>query len=240
MADIPFVPESKLIAYADGFLPPTEMAGVEAALSRSPALAKRVARIKQTREKAATAFDDTLAQSLSPEILKAAGGEAAPSPQVSLTWVAVALAILAMGVFIGRVSVPSTLSPDSPHLVVATMRGNYAGQELGRFLDSAEAGQELHLGNNIPAHINLTFAMRSGGVCRQFEVGAEKSLMSGVACREGGDWRIEVLARHAVDSDAPNAANVAPEPINVLIDSIIEGAPYDIEQERAIIAARWK
>ena len=150
-----------------------------------------------------------------------------------------ALAVLAAGILIGRVSAPSTLSPDSPHLVVATLRGNYAGIALSRFLDSAEAGQEMHLGNNIPAHIVLTFAVRNGGVCRQFEVGAENSLMSGVACRDSGDWRIDVLAKHAAEDDLPTA-NVAPEPINVLIDSIIEGAPYDAQQERAIIAARWK
>ncbi len=239
MPDIPFVPENKLVAYADGFLPPTEMAEVEAALSRSPALAKRVARIKQTRERAASAFDDTLTQPLAPEILKAAAGGAAPSPRPSLVWVAVALAILSVGIFIGRVSVPSTLSPDSPHLAVATLRGNYAGPELARFLDSAETGQELHLGNNIPAHIKLTFAARGAGVCRQFEVGAENSPMSGVACRDAGDWRIEVLAKHDAESEAP-APNVAPEPINVVVDSMIEGAPYDVEQERAIIAARWK
>jgi len=237
--DIPFVPENKLVAYADGFLPPTEMAEVEAALSRSPALAKRVARIKQTRERAAAAFDDTLTQSLSPEILKAASGAAAPNQRPSLVWIGVALAILAIGVFIGRISVPSTLSPDSPHLVVATLRGNYAGLELARFLDSAETGQELHLGANIPAHIVLSFAARGGGACRQFEVGAEKSLMSGVACRDAGEWRIEVLAKHAFESDAP-APNVAPEPIHILIDSMIEGAPYEAEQERAIIASHWK
>lgn len=239
MPDIPFVPESKLIAYADGFLPPAEMAEVEAALARSPALAKRVARIKQTRERAASAFDDTLAQPLPPEILKAAAGAAAPDPRPSMVWIGGALAVLVAGVFIGRVSVPSTLSPDSPHLVVATLRGNYAGVELGRFLDAAEAGQELHLGRNIPAHIVLTFAARSGGVCRQFEVGAENSVMSGVACRDSDAWRIEVLATHAPEGEAP-AANVAPEPVNVLIDSMIEGAPYDAEQERAIIAAHWK
>lgn len=239
MPDIPFVPENKLVAYADGFLPPTEMAEVEAALSRSPALAKRVARIKQTRERAAAAFDDTLTQPLAPEILKAAGGAAAPNARPSLLWISAALAILAVGIFIGRVSVPSTLSPNSPHLVIATLRGNYAGPELARFLDAAESGQEMHLGNNIPAHIILTFAARGGGACRQFEVGLEKSLMSGVACRESGDWRIEILAKHDSETDSP-AGTPAPEPINVLIDSIIEGAPYEAEQERAIIAANWK
>ena len=239
MPDIPFVPENKLVAYADGFLPPTEMAEVEAALSRSPALAKRVARIKQTRERAAAAFDDTLTQPLAPELMKAAGGAAAPNPRPSLLWISVALAIMAAGIFIGRVSVPSTLSPNSPHLVIATLRGNYAGPELARFLDAAESGQEMHLGNNIPAHIILTFAARGGGACRQFEVGVEKSLMSGVACREVGDWRIEVLAKHDSEAESP-AGTSAPEPINVLIDSMIEGAPYEAEQERALIAARWK
>jgi len=44
-----------------------------------------------------------------------------------------------------------------------------------------------------------------------------------------------------VDPDAESPAGTpAPEPINVLIDSMIEGAPYEAEQERAIIAARWK
>jgi hypothetical protein len=237
--DIPFVPENKLVAYADGFLPPTEMAEVEAALSRSPALAKRVARIKQTRERAAAAFDDTLTQPLAPEILKAAGGAAAPNPRPSLLWISIALAIMAVGIFIGRVSVPSTLSPNSPHLVIATSRGNYAGPELTKFLDTAESGQQMQLGSNIPAHIILTFAVRGGGACRQFEVGLEKSLMSGVACREADDWRIEVLARHDSEADSP-AGTPAPEPINVMIDSMIEGAPYEAEQERAIIAARWK
>jgi hypothetical protein len=63
--------------------------------------------------------------------------------------------------------------------------------------------------------------------------------MSGVACRESGDWRIEVLAKHDSEADSP-AGTPAPEPINVLIDSMIEGAPYEAEQERAIIAANWK
>ncbi|MET0546895.1 MAG: hypothetical protein ABWZ40_11340 [Caulobacterales bacterium] len=241
MPNIPFVPEHKLIAYADGFLPPAEMAQIEAALTRSPALAKRVARIKQTRELAAASFDDALAQPLPSGILKAAAGAGINLRRPLTYWQAfAAIGILIAGLLIGRFSVPSAQSPGAPRLAIAAPRGAVAGPELSGFLNTAETGQELIIGDHLPAKMTLSFPAKGGQACRQFQVGAELQMMNAVACRHENEWRIEIIARALEPDPIKATSGLERDPVNVAIDQIIEGAPLDATQERAAIANKWR
>jgi hypothetical protein len=239
--DIPFVPEHKLIAYADGFLPPAEMAQVEAALTRSPALAKRVARIKQTRELAAASFDESLAQPLPGNILKAAAGFSSPFRRPLPFWYLLAgIGALCVGIVVGRFSVPSAQAPDAPRLAIAASQGAVAGPELSGFLDNAESGQELILGSRLPAEMVLSFPAHGGIICRQFKLGREAEMLNAVACREDGEWRVVILAEAHPTGEPPSAAGLAPDPVNAVIDQLIDGAPLDAAQERAALKKSWK
>jgi hypothetical protein len=88
----------------------------------------------------------------------------------------------------------------------------------------------------------LSFRNKSGAYCRTFSLpGTDPS--SGLACREGTDWRIKALAqspRAAADSgNYRTAASDESPAIRAAVESSIEGEPLDHAGEIAARQAGW-
>jgi hypothetical protein len=88
----------------------------------------------------------------------------------------------------------------------------------------------------------LSFRSKSGGYCRTFSLtGSDAS--SGLACREGSDWRIKALAQSARSAaNSGNFRTAASEDspaIRAAVESSIEGEPLDHAGEIAARKAGW-
>ena len=102
-------------------------------------------------------------------------------------------------------------------------------QALDTRLASVPAGNGTRIG--------LTFRNSAGRICRSFTDAAA----SGLACHEGGQWRLRGLfpAAEGQAGDYRMAAGEDPR-LTALIDETIAGEPFDAAQEKAALAADWR
>lgn len=227
---------AKLIAYADGELSATERAEIDAALAADPALRARLEAQKALRSKLLAAFDPVLTEPVPERLTHAAEAPREPAPVVDLAerrkvrwsvreWGAIAASTV-LGVVLG-VGVMSAHAP-----MIAPHDGGMAARgALARALDTQLAADQAGA-----VRIGLSFERVDGGYCRTFDLTEENT--SGLACREGEDWRIAVTARSASGGEV-RQAGAAPE-ILAAVDTIIEGDVLDAEGERAARDGGWR
>jgi hypothetical protein len=114
--------------------------------------------------------------------------------------------------------------------------------ENGRLVASGELEQALYVQlASAPAdrgpRIGMTYRDRTGAICRTFQ----DDDASGLACREGGDWRIRGLFQGSEGqaSDYRMAAGADPRLMD-MVDESISGEPFDEAEERAALAKDWR
>lgn len=239
--------DDTLMAYADGELDPAQRAAIAQAIQDDPAIAAAVARHQALRQDVFAAFAPTLDEPV-PERLqppaarvhdlgavraaRAAGQEqlARQRRPAWPQWGALA-ASLVVGVLAG--SLGSGWFGSGTELVRGPAGELSAGGRLAQALDR-QLAQDAGSGD---VRVGLSFVSRDGSYCRSFQLGGS----AGLACREGGSWRVPVLA------DSPAQAGVyrqaaAPLPPAVLdaVDARIAGATLDAAAERAARERGWK
>jgi len=96
----------------------------------------------------------------------------------------------------------------------------------------AEQGQA----NSAP-RVGDSFVNGEGYFCRNFTTSGEAGGLSGIACREGGDWLIRSLGVTAA-TDTGKAPDL-PASVRASFNSMIVGRPLDAEGERAARAQGW-
>jgi hypothetical protein len=137
-------------------------------------------------------------------------------------------ATLALGIFTGNMLIPGQSGPiqtENNRLV--------AGGELEGALYAQLASAPAEEG----PRIGLTFRDQSGAVCRTFEDGNA----SGLACREGGDWRIRGLFQGAEGQSADYRMAAGADPrLMDMVDESIAGEPFDASQEKAAMERGWR
>ncbi len=85
--------------------------------------------------------------------------------------------------------------------------------------------------------VGLTFRDRAGAICRSFS-GAEGS---GLACREGDDWRVDGLFGTSPNASTDYRMAAGEDPrLAALIDEKIAGEPFDPAAEKAALEKRWR
>ena len=96
-------------------------------------------------------------------------------------------------------------------------------------LASAQTGQGPRIG--------LTYRDKAGAICRTFQDDGA----SGLACREGGDWRIRGLFQGAEGQASDYRMAAGPDPrLMDMVDESIDGEPFDQNQERAALQHGWR
>ena len=241
------VEEEKFFAWLDGELSPDEAARVEFEVAASPELSRKAAEHRTMAAGLRDAFGSVEAQPV-PDRLQAAAqagsdtrvvdfaqarsvreARRAPSLWVQMTALA---ATLAVGVFAGNMLTGGVApAPSSP-----------IEAEAGRLVASADLEHALYAQlASAPAEsgprIGLTFRDKTGAICRTFEDRAA----SGLACREGGDWRIRSLFQgpEAQTTDYRMASAGNPQLMEA-VDASIDGEPFDAAQEKAAAERGWK
>lgn len=239
------VDEMKFFAWLDGELDADEAARVEAQVAADPELQSRAAEHRAMQSRLGRAFA-AVADAPVPQRLADAvrGGER--ERVVSLAearerremrraslpaWrqFAAMAATLVLGIALGNMVVPHEgSSPIAP--------------EAGRLVASADLEQALYARlASAPAdegpRIGITFRDTAGSICRTFEDRAA----AGLACFEGGDWRIRALFQGAKGpaGEYRMAAGADPRLLEI-VDETIAGEPFDAAQEEAAKARGWK
>jgi hypothetical protein len=226
--------DDTLMAYADGELDPAERAAIEQAMRTDPAIAAAVERHRALRADVAAAFagilDEPVPARLQPP---------APANVVSLEavreqrrrwswpeWGALA-ATLVVGVLAGR------MVPGSGPAIAGNGNQVVARGELASALDRQVGGQ-----GKGAVQVGVSFAARDGAYCRGFVMGSS----AGLACREGGQWRIPVLAEaeQKAAGGYRQAGSALPPPVLDAIDARIADKPLDAAGEEAARARGWQ
>ena len=236
------VDDEKLMAFADGELPPAERAEIEKKLSEDPALRERLAAQQRLRAHLSQAYDGALDEPVpqrlrdiletrpqtdalvqTAEVVELGAARAA---KWSLReWGAMA-ASLAAGLAIA-LAVTAANAP----MMAATADGLRARGPLAAALE-----QRLAADQDGAVRIGVSFRARGGGYCRAFDL--MRSNVSGLACRDEGGWRIEIAAAHAAGGEV-RMAGAAPE-VLAAVEARIEGAPLDAAAEARARDAGWR
>lgn len=224
--------DDTLMAYADGELDPAERAAIEQAMRADPAIAAAVERHRALRADVAAAFAGILDEPVPARLQP-------PAPVVSLAverekrrrwswpeWGALA-ATLVVGVLAGR------MIPGGGPAIAGNGNQVVAQEELASALDRQVGGK-----TEGAVKIGVSFAARDGAYCRGFVMGAS----AGLACREGGQWLIPVLAEAEREAAGGyrQAGSALPPAVLDAIDARIAGKPLDAAGEAAARDRGWR
>jgi hypothetical protein len=90
----------------------------------------------------------------------------------------------------------------------------------------------------------LTFRAKDGRFCREFEILAGSGGSTGIACRDNGEWRTEVMLSAAAalpDSNYYTPAGQSDEPaVAEVVERLIQGDPLSAQEEARILASGWR
>lgn len=239
------VDDVKFFAWLDGELDSGEAALVEAQVRADPELQRRAADHRAMQSRLGAAFAQ-VADAPVPQRLAGAVRAGESERVVSLAearerremrrtsrpaWrqFAAMAATLVLGIAVGNMIVPqggsSPIAPEAGRLVAS------AGLEEALYARLASAPSDEG------PRIGMTFRDTSGSVCRTFEDGAA----SGLACFEGGDWRIRALFQgdQGPAGEYRMASGADPRLLEI-VDEAIAGEPFDAAAERAAKERGWK
>lgn len=233
------IEDEEFFAWLDGELDDAAAARVKAQVAASPELTVRAAGHRVLAGELRGAFAPVLEETVPPPRFAPAevidfGARATERKQrrgwfEAPQWAAMA-ATLALGLVVGSM-VGSRGGIDAP---VAVQDGQLiAAASLDQALDTKLASAPAGDG----ARVGVTFRDSSGKICRSFSDEAA----SGLACREGGDWRIRGLfeAAEGQASEYRMAAGGDPR-LAALIDETIAGEPFDAAAEKAALGKGWR
>jgi len=267
-----------LMAYADGELDPKTRAQVEDAMAADPRIAGRVAAHKALRNTVRTEFNKVLEETV-PDRLVAAARATSRAPLgdgVSRAPLGdgVARAPLGDGVVVPlrarrarTVALPRWAWPQWGAVAASFVLGAlvlhfgtdwYSSgtvTERGGLLVAAGALDKAlsdqlvsEQAADSAVRIGVSFRSKGGSYCRTFQL-REKTNLAGLACREGDQWRLDVLARGEPSQDGGTgndahsgyrpAGSALPSSIVQAVDQAIDGEPLDAAAEAHARTNQW-
>lgn len=245
------VEEGKFFAWLDGELAPDEAAQVEVEVAADPGLSKLAAQHRAMTSVLRRAFGIVETQAVPEEIrrevhigsdfriIDIGEARAARERRSQPLWVQAAAiaATLAVGIFTGNLLSGGTLGNGSASPIQAQSDQLVASADLENALSTRLASASA---DGAP-RIGLTFREKSGSICRTFEVNSTR----GLACREGGDWRIRSLFQapdgQTSEGQTTDYRMAGDDPrLMEAVDAAIDGEPFDAAREKAALENGWK
>jgi hypothetical protein len=237
--------DEALSALIDGTLAREEAAALHGRLEREPELAARLAAMERANRAVREAYrrvvDEPLPQRTLDLLRAPARGDnvVALAPRRALpAWFPHALAAgiaLAVGLGLGfgvgqRASEPAALFAASGSVE--------AGSPLYELLESVPSGAPRALDSTSTAEARLTFRTIDGDWCRELAVSSTAANNSALACRRGGEWRIELLGVAPAGGELYRPAG-AEAPFQEAVDALIDGEALEPAAERALLEGGW-
>jgi hypothetical protein len=248
------VPRDTLMAFVDGELSEDEARSVAAEVARDPELLRYVEEQNVLRSALGSAFAPILAEPVPPLLERAVRETPVPvrksvfesavldrlrraweaqSPAMRLSWAPAGA--MAAGIVLGILlagSFGSTTMRDRNGALIAE-------GDLARTLTERLAADDS---GNDAARVGVSFFSKDGFFCRSFTTGAARDRLSGIACREGNDWRIATVAVAPVQASGTFSTAGADMPASVrsALNEMIAGEPLDAAAERAAKNQGWR
>jgi hypothetical protein len=249
------ITDELLVAYVDDELDAAQRDMVSSVLDSNPALLRRAAEMRLARDLLREAFplrpDANVPAPIDAAASRLAEACARRAWRSPLTFrfryrrkYAVAAAVVLCVTAAASYLVWRTGSEPARLPVTAMMRIG-SDTALHGVLESARSAEVV----NVPAEdavlrAVLTFRAKDGRFCREFEILAGSGGSTGIACRDNGEWRAEVLLSAA--AAPPNSTYYTPaaEPDEPAIAEVVErlrqGDPLGAEEEARVLASGWR
>jgi hypothetical protein len=244
------VSDETLMAYADGEVDAATRAIVEAAMRDDPEVRRRVVHHRALREAVKGAFAAVIEEPVPQRLIAAARG----APAGSVVDLAGARNAVAVKASRGMRWQPAAMAAS---LLLGLALG-YLGWRGSNTLVTVSASGELVAGAGLAdalssqlsadhppgtvATTGLSFRAKTGDYCRTFALTATHA-NSGLACREGGSWKIKVLAQSAEtpanSSGFRPAASADSAAVRAAVEESIDGEPLDQAGEIAARQGNW-
>ncbi|MGY6519019.1 MAG: hypothetical protein ACXIUZ_09920 [Lysobacteraceae bacterium] len=227
------IDEGQLMALVDDELAPDAAVQVAAAVSADPGLQRRLGQLLAQRRRVATAWAQTLEEAvpagleatLEREKVRAAAPTRRRSSGARPFAVAAAAVLgLALGLLLPRAAV-------EPPIGIDGRAGMLASGELVIALDSAPSGR----GDGLD--VLFSFLGGDGRACRVFRMPS----VQGMACRDGGRWRLDAMvSREDAGGDLRMASSALAPALVAEVDNRMVGDIMSTEQELRAIASGWR
>jgi hypothetical protein len=235
--------DEELMAYVDGELDAAARARVEAAAAADPALAAKLATQQALKARLNAHFDPVLDEPLPQSLRELPVMSRSAKEQRAgrhawrwQEWSAMA-ATLVLGVLLG----PFVVRSSQPLPFVSANGRVVAIKDLEDALFRQTSGAANAEASGIA--IGLSFRASNGSYCRTFAMNRGPA---GLACREWGEWVVEVLARNPRARQGSGgeayrqAGTTFPDAIRQAVETRIDGEPLTIEEESALTARGWR
>lgn len=230
------VTDDMLMAWLDGELDETARVDVETALAQDSALRERLDRQRRLRDRLSAHYDplaeeevpERLRLMLEPKVVDLAQARARRARPLWQSLAAIA-ATLVLGIAIG------TRIPGGDAGPVMVRDGTMlAAGTLAEALDTQLASVQP---TDAATRIGVSFARADGQWCRTFNSAA----LSGLACRDGTDWRMVATAAGVATErgEYRQAGSAAPLVLQAAQD-MMAGEPLDADAERRARDAGWR
>ena len=240
------VTDEELMAYLDGELDATRRESLRQEIAASADLSRRVAEQLELRDRLRRAFDPALDEPVPARLTELIGrarvvesGSSTrrrPSRVAWLSGLALAAGIV-LGIALGPALLP--LARESPEIVARgadVSAGGVLADTLSRRLASEQSASD-------PIRLGVSFQATNGEYCRTFIVRRGDGALAGMACRQGGAWRIDALQSvTTVPADANGyrqAATSLPPLILRAAEDSMAGDPLDAVGEAAARDHHW-
>jgi negative regulator of sigma E activity len=244
-----------LMAYADGELDAGTREQVQDAINKDPEIARRVASHQALRDALRSGFDPVLGERVPDRLIAAARSRAperaaAPAPVESKVvplfrnraavrpwpkWAALAASFV-----LGALALQFGTGLRKPASIAERNGQLLASGALEQALSNQLAGSQT---GAAPVQIGVSFLSRTGHYCRSFQL-REATSMGGLACNEGGNWKLEVLARgEAGPANNPEyrlAGSTLPPAVIQAVNDNIVGDPLDAKSETSARDHQWR
>jgi hypothetical protein len=235
--------DEMLQAYFDGELDLVARAEIEAAIERDPGIARIAEEHRATRVTGQVALPTAAARRVKvapavpaprevvvPQQVEAITPPEAVAPRSQLPPWIVPVAVLAVGLAVGKLALSGA---DAPY--AETESGLVARGELAWALDG-QLASDAGTGN---VRIGSSFLDRSGAYCRTFRLQHEAPF-AGFACRVGDQWQLPLLTAAAPSEIGSHQITVMPMAVLRAVDAAIDGEPLDAAAETAARDAGWQ
>lgn len=239
-----------LIAFVNGELAEPARAAVERALRADPAIAARVSQLRARRSRVvgvvAGGRDGGAhahahgcqggAKIVQLDMVRAArNGPLPPPPPVKPAWTIRHWSALAAALVLGTLAGGFGWRAWQGEAELASLSGADGALVAQGRLASALSAQLASPGPSGRVRIGISFLAKDGKYCRSFVM----DTTAGLACRDGGQWKIPVLAQGAAGAAWMDGTGLPPAVLDA-IDLRIDGTPLGAAAERAAHARGWR
>ena len=239
-----------LIAFVNGELAEPARAAVERALRADPAIAARVAQLRARRSRGygvvAGGRDSGGhahphgtpggAKIVQLDMVRAArGGSPLPAPDDKPVWTLRHWGAVAAALVAGALAGGFGWHLWQGEAELASLSGAEGALVAQGRLASALSAQLASPGPSGRVRIGISFLAKDGTYCRSFVM----DTTAGLACRDGGRWKVPVLAQGAAGAAWMDGSGLPPAVLDA-IDERIAGAPLGAAAERAAHARGWR